>query len=78
MVEQCGGGWLTISQRNKFRVGDTLDIMPPRARPLLLQVTEMYDAEGISIEAAPHAMMIVKIPYTGAAVPKGSFIRIKE
>ena len=77
MVEDCGGGVLTLSQRNKFRLGDTLDVMPPHAQPFLLPVTEMYDGEGHSIEAAPHAMMTVKIPYAGAAIPKGSFVRIK-
>ncbi len=78
MVEDCGGGWLTLSQRNKFRAGDTLDIMPPHARPFLLRVTEMFDGEGNPIEAAPHAMMTVRIPYAGADIPKGSFVRIKE
>ena len=78
MVEECGGGVLTLSQRNKFRVGDTLDIMPPHAKPFLLNITEMYDGDGNSIEAAPHATMIVKIPYSGQMIPKGSFVRIKE
>ena len=78
MVEECGGGWLTLSQRNKFRTGDTLDVMPPHAKPFLLNVTGMYDGDGNPIEAAPHAMMTVRIPYTGDAVPKGSFVRVKE
>ena len=78
MAEECGGGWLTLSQRNKFRVGDTLDIMPPGVKPFLLKVDRMTDGEGHSIESAPHAMMTVKIPYEGAEIPKGSFIRIKE
>ena len=78
MVEECGGGVLTLSQRNKFRVGDTLDMMPPHAKPFLLNITEMFDGDGNSIEAAPHATMIVKIPYSGQMIPKGSFVRIKE
>ena len=78
IVEECGGGWLTLSQRNKFRVGDTLDIMPPHVAPLLLPVKEMFDSDGNSIDAAPHAMMTVRIPYSGQAVAKGSFVRIKE
>ena len=78
MVEDCGGGFLTLSQRNKFRVGDTLDVMPPHARPFLLPVTEMYDGEGHAIEAAPHATMTVRIPYTGQPIAKGTFVRMKE
>ena len=76
MVEDCGGGFLTLSQRNKFCVGDTLDIMPPKASPFLIEIGEMYDAEGNAIESAPHATMTVKIPYTGQPIPKGTFVRI--
>lgn len=78
MVEDCGGGFVTLSQRNKFRVGDTLDVMPPGTRPFLLPVTEMYDGESHAIASAPHATMTVKIPYDGEPIPKGSFVRIKE
>lgn len=75
VVEACSGGWLTLRQRNKFSVGDTLDVMPPHAKPFLLPVTEMYDGEGTPIQAAPHATMTVRIPYGGAEIPKGSFVR---
>ena len=78
VVEQCGGGWLTLSQRNKFRVGDTLDVMPPHAKPFTLRIAEMSDGEGHPIESAPHAMMTVRIPYAGENIPRGSFVRIKE
>ena len=78
MVEECGNGWLTLSQRNKFRVGDILDIMPPRAKPFTLRVDEMYDGGGNPIESAPHATMTVRIPYAGKEIPMGSFVRIKE
>lgn len=77
MVEACGEGFVTLSQRNKFCVGDTLDIMPPGQRSFLLSVTEMYDGDGNAISSAPHATMTVKIPYGGEPIPKGSFVRIK-
>lgn len=77
VVEDCGGGFVTLSQRNKFRVGDVLDVMPPHAEPFVIQATELYDGEGNAIEAAPHATMTVKIPYNGAPIPKGSFVRIE-
>lgn len=78
MVESCGEGILTLSQRNKFRTGDTLDIMPPHAKPFLLKISEMYDGDGNSIESAPHAMMTVKIPYSGEQIPNGTFVRIRS
>lgn len=78
MVEDCRDGILTLSQRNKFRVGDTLDVMPPNAKPFLLPVSEMYDGDGNCIASAPHATMTVKIPYSGESIPKGTFVRIRE
>lgn len=77
MVEKCGEGWLTLSQRNKFCVGDTLDIMPPKAAPFKLTASEMYDGDGNFISSAPHAMMTVRIPYEGMSIPEGSFVRIE-
>lgn len=78
MVEDCGRGFLTLSQRNKFSVGDTLDVMPPREASFLLPVTAMTDGEGNPISSAPHATMTVKIPYRGAPISKGTFVRMKE
>lgn len=77
VVEDCGGGFLTLSQRNKFSVGQTLDVMPPKTEPFDIYVKEMYNGEGNSIESAPHATMTVRIPYTGKPVPRGSFVRIE-
>ncbi len=77
VVESCGDGILIIRQRNKFSVGDKLDFMPPGAEPFTIEVREMYDADGNSIQSAPHAMMQVKIPYTGKFIPNGTFARIE-
>lgn len=77
VVEDCGEGFVTLSQRNKFCVGQTLDVMPPRMQPFVIDVAEMYDGEGNSIESAPHATMTVRIPYTGETIPNGSFVRIE-
>lgn len=78
VVEACRDGFMILSQRNKFHVGDKIDIMPPQMQPFVLEVSEMYDGDDNAIESAPHATMIVKIPYIGAPVPKGSFVRIEN
>lgn len=78
VVEDCRDGFMILSQRNKFCVGDEIDIMPPGMEPFVLKVTGMYDSDGNAIESAPHAMMTVKIPYVSEPVPEGSFVRIKN
>lgn len=78
VVEDCRDGFVVLSQRNKFSVGDQIDIMPPRMQPFIMEVSEMYDKDGNAIESAPHATMTVKIPYAGKSIPKGSFVRIKN
>lgn len=78
MVEDCRDGMMILSQRNKFCIGDTLDIMPPKAQPFTIKVSEMYDEADNAIQSAPHATMTVKIPYTGEPIAKGSFVRIEN
>lgn len=52
----------TVSQRNRFFVGDEIEIMQP-GKPFFTQkVTYMENDKGESIEVAPHAAMTLKIP----------------
>lgn len=52
----------TVSQRNKFSVGDVIEIIQPN-KPFFTQtVSYMENEKGDSIESAPHAEMILKIP----------------
>ena len=52
----------TVSQRNKFSVGDVIEIIQPN-KPFFTQtVSYMENEKGESIESAPHAEMILKIP----------------
>ena len=54
----------TISQRNKFSLGDEIEIMQP-GKPFFTQVvTHMENDKGEAIESAPHAAMTVKMPVT--------------
>lgn len=52
----------TISQRNRFFVGDEIEIMQP-GKPFFKQKVEyMEDEKGESISVAPHAAMTVRMP----------------
>lgn len=52
----------TVSQRNKFLVGDEIEIMQP-GKPFFVQTVKyMENDNGESILSAPHAAMTLKIP----------------
>lgn len=47
-------GFVRITQRNKFCVGDTIEIMKPSGENTEVLVQEMYDGEGNAVDSAPH------------------------
>ena len=57
VVESCEGCEAVLTQRNKFSLGDTLELVNAAGRPLRFTVTEMRNAEGEYIDSAPHPMM---------------------
>lgn len=52
--EDRGDGFYGLEQRNKFSVGDTIEVMKPDGRDLEVTVQAMTDAEGAMIESCPH------------------------
>ena len=74
ICEDYQDGMLTISQRNRFFQGDTLDVLESGSRPYTIRVSEMFDQEGQPISSAPHATMLVKIP-CARPVAKGAVLR---
>lgn len=52
--EVDGNGLVHITQRNKFTVGESIEIMKPDGRNLTAAVRAIYDEEGNSVESAPH------------------------
>ncbi len=48
-------GFAQITQRNKFSVGETIEIMKPDGQNLSVTVKGIYDEEGDPMESAPHA-----------------------
>ncbi|MBO5060562.1 MAG: U32 family peptidase [Clostridia bacterium] len=55
-------GIATVSQRNRFFVGDEIEIMQP-GKPFFSQTVKyMENDKGESIDVAPHAAMTLKLP----------------
>lgn len=62
VVLQCDGeGNALIEQRNKFSVGDELEILTPKGPFVKTVVSAMEDEEGNSIESAPHPTMKLRM-----------------
>ena len=52
----------TISQRNKFSVGEEIEIIQPN-KPFFKQIVEYIENDaGERIESAPHAQVTIKMP----------------
>ncbi len=48
-------GYAVFEQKNKFCVGDEIEVIRPAGETLYVKVTSMRDAEGCEIESCPHA-----------------------
>ena len=77
-VETVGeNGLVQIEQKNKFSVGETLEIMKPDGRNLMARVQGIYSEEGETMESAPHARQKLFLDLSEPAEP-GNILRIKE
>lgn len=66
-----------ITQRNKFLVGDTLDVLPPSGIPFNVKCVSLTDEYGNSVDAAPHPMQKLTMK-SDVKIPDGSVIRKKK
>ena len=67
-------GHLIVSQRNRFDEGDTLETLVPGEKPVAFSASGLRDENHDAIDAAPHPMMTVKIPYPHP-LTVGSYLR---
>ena len=54
IVEHADGNTLQITQRNKFSVGDAIEIMKPDGQNVKTRVTAMKNEQGEELESCPH------------------------
>ena len=75
LVTDCDQvGNATLSLRNKFRAGDTVEVLGPNVRPFALTVPEMTDADGAPLTEprTPGSVFHMKLP---RPVPAWSLLR---
>ena len=70
-------GTALVRQRNRFAVGETLEILSPASFGLSFPVTRITDENGIPQTVAPHPMQILRIPCPHP-VHAGDLLRRRE
>lgn len=68
---------ILIEQRNKFVLGDTLEILLPSGSNLNIIIEKIVNEQGEAVESAPHPMEILKINKIPGVLP-GSLLRIRS
>ena len=62
VVESCAeDGLAELTQRNRFCIGDKVELLTNEGEPIPFTVTELWDENGEAIAATPHAMMKFKM-----------------
>lgn len=75
IVEEWKEGYLYLTQRNKFSVGDEVEFLSPGRQPVQMTITGMQDGSGNPIQSAPHPTMQVRIP-SDLTFPCGTIVRM--
>ncbi|OON87902.1 peptidase U32 [Oribacterium sp. C9] len=58
-------GWCYLEQKNKFSVGETIEIMKPNGEDIPIEVLEIRDAEtDVPQESCPHACQQIKVRFS--------------
>ena len=54
-------GYFSLEQKNKFSLGETVEIMKPDGRNIETKVLRIQDEEGNDMESAPHARQMLRV-----------------
>lgn len=75
--EQNAQGFYGIEQRNKFSVGEEIEVMKPNGDNITVTVKEIQDEEGNHMESAPHPKQVLYIDL-GYPLEKFDILRRQE
>ena len=70
-------GKVRIEQKNKFCVGDTIEIMKPDGRNVETKVEAMFDDKGIAVDSAPHPQQVLFLRLSEAC-EKYDLLRVRK
>lgn len=77
VIDECRDGRIYAVQRNRFFVGDEVEIFSPKTKPVIIKITEILNEEGESVESANHAMMKFSVP-CDIEFPHDAIMRVKD
>lgn len=66
-----------MEQKNKFSVGETIEVMIPDGTNLEVTVQAIEDEEGNPMESAPHPKQMIYVDF-GQEIKDGYLLRRKE
>ena len=70
-------GLVRIEQKNKFCVGDVIEIMKPDGRNMETRVVAMFDEKGVAVESAPHPQQVLYLQLSEAC-EKYDLLRVRK
>ncbi len=74
--DKAENGYIRMEQKNKFSVGDEIEIMKPDGRDLLVKVCDITDSEGNHQDSCPHARQDIRVKLS--EMPEiGEILRVK-
>ena len=74
---QNEAGMYGLEQRNKFSVGDTIEIMKPNGENIMATVKRITDAEGTEMDSCPHPKQQIYVDF-GIELNDFDLLRRKE
>jgi putative protease len=66
-----------ITQRNKFYLGDEVDVLPPSGIPFTVVANKLVNEYGEEVDSTPHPMQRLEL-HCDKKIPAGSFLRVKR
>lgn len=77
VIENSKNGYVTLEQRNKFSLGELVEVLSPNNDEVRFIIEEIIDEENERVNSAPHAQQILKVkcPYELHA---GDLLRRKD
>ncbi len=71
-------GRYRLEQRNKFSVGEQIEIMKPDGRNIAVRVESIQGEDGVFQESAPHSKQVILVSLSGGTAEKYDILRRKE
>lgn len=75
--EQDAAGFYRIEQRNKFSVGEQIEVMKPDGQNIAVTVRAIRDEQGTPVESAPHPKQVLYVD-VGYSLDQYDILRRKE